>query len=78
MKEPTERTGTKESSQQTSMREPSGTIRWVVLALLVVAALILLVPMPDVTQDRYTARIVLSTIILAICGIIAIWNKPTD
>jgi hypothetical protein len=49
-----------------------------VVVLLIIAALIILLPMPNVTQDRSTLRIILPTILLAVCGLIAIWNKPTD
>jgi hypothetical protein len=78
MKEATEQTGPKEPIQQSRIREPSGTFRWTVVVLLIVAALIILLPMPDVTQNRSTARIILATIVMAICGIAAIWYKPTD
>lgn len=78
MKEPSEQGGTSEPTRQIRVNEPSATVRWTVVALLIVAALIILLPMPDVTQDRSTARIILSTLVLAVCGIIAIWYKPTD
>jgi hypothetical protein len=78
MKEPTERTGTKEPIQQTRVTETSATTRWIVVVLLTIAALIILLPLRNLAGDHLTARIILSTIVLGICGAIAIWHKPTD
>ena len=78
MKEPSERAGTREPTQRTSVTEASGTARWTVVVLLIVAALIILVPMRNAPETALTPRIVLSTIVLAVCGLIAIWNNPTD
>ena len=78
MKEPTERPRTSEPTQQSRVKEASGTVRWTVIVLLIVAALIILLPMPNAPETALTARIILSTIVLAVCGLMAIWNNPTD
>jgi len=60
------------------MKDSSETIARVVLALLAIAALILLLPLRNLPETHLTSRIIISTILLAICGITAIWYKPTD
>lgn len=60
------------------MKDSSETIGRVVLALLVVAALILLLPLRNLAETHLTSRIILSTIVLAICGGLAIYYKPRD
>lgn len=60
------------------MKDSSETIGWVVLVLLVIAALILLLPLRNLAETHFTSRIVLATIVLAICGGLAIYHKPTD
>jgi len=78
MKEPSEQGGQKEPTQQARVREPSATVQWTVVVLLIIAALILLLPLPNLAETHFTSRIVLSTIVLAICGGLVIWHKPVD
>jgi uncharacterized membrane protein len=60
------------------MREPSGTVRWTIVVLLIIAALIILLPLRNLPEEHLTGRIALSTIVLAICGGLAIYHKPID
>jgi asparagine N-glycosylation enzyme membrane subunit Stt3 len=60
------------------MNEPSATIRWTVVVLLIIAALVLLLPLRNLAETHLTDRIILATILLAICGLMAIWYKPRD
>jgi hypothetical protein len=57
------------------MNDSTDTIGWVVLALLAVAALILLVPVRNLPETYLSARIILATLLLAICGALAIRHK---